>query len=224
MRNLKYILTLCVLALGLISCEETSHPAVDMFAEMQGHQQQLDFIKLKPYLNDTSLKFIEELIQANNPSELMGIGKKYKLNYFMAEYYRWDRSFNTDFEKIFKLLNVRQFSFFDLKYQFESLEKKAKRESVSYYLPLTYNFHGINKLRWIRFEKEKDDNYKFDLIYSLEQEDATCKGNYRHLVDKSKDAKGVSEYEILYSTLPETSSSPQEIMLTLTQLNKERLN
>ena len=202
------------------SCKESVHPTVDIFTEMQAHQQQLEFNKLENYFNAKSIDFTNELGNAKDTSDLLRLGKAHKINYFMAEYYRWNRQFETDFNQVIKFFNLLQFSFFDLKYQFRPLQDKAKNNNDEYHLPIAYRFYGENRIRWLKFTKEDNDNYKYDLIYTLQLEDNKYKKRYETNVE---DLEKTEKFKALYTILPEIKTTSEEEILTFDKLNNERI-
>ena len=186
------------------ACEEAAHPVVTQFEEMQSHQQSLEFTQLEPYLDARSTKFVTDLFEAQSVDDYLELGNRYNLPYFFAEYYRWNYDFpqHANFENFISFLNLLQFSFFDLKYQFTPIEKQGKLRDNNYYLPVGYNFHSVNKLRWLRFNDEGGKNYKYDLIYSLKQNENHIKELFDSNFTSKPDPRKPETFRMLYESLP----------------------
>ena len=218
---------LCLLLLMLItivSCESNPHPVVKQFDEMQKHQQNLKFAELEPYLDERSTEFVNALFKAKNIDDYLDLGQKYKTHYFLAEYYRWNHNIPqfAKFEHLVSFLNQKQFSYFDLKYNFTPLENKAKYYEDDYYLPLGYSFHETNKIRWIRFNSNGENEFKYDLIYTLQQEEDNYKEKYAHNLKSKPNPKSPEAYRILYEVLPKAERKLDQEKLTLEKFNKSR--
>ena len=221
--DIKLILILPIL-LSLLACQEKTHPVVTQFEEIQSYQHNLDFAALEPYFDIQSNKFVSELFSAKSIDEYYELGQRYKLPYFFGEYYRWNYDFpqHTQFENLISFFNYLQFSFFDLKYQFTPLIQKSKSYNGKFYLPIGYLYDSTNKIRWLRFSKDADQAYKYDLLYSLEQNEIDIKGRFKFNKIET-DSKNPESYRRLYESLPVTQRDMKSEKLILQELQKERV-
>lgn len=157
---------------------------ISAFDEMYGHVLNLDFDQMNNSLNQQSKEFYNEITLDENLNidSMIVLGQKYRIPYILVNYLALygDKikkgAPKTDFYRYLGIEKVSFFSFEDAYYT----DKSKTKIGAEPYVAIVRDDLTQSRLSWARFTKDEANNYKYDLLYTLQtKETADKKRNYQ---------------------------------------------
>jgi len=180
---MRYLCLLILFFILLFSCKEEKvvdkkAPLIAQFDKIYTHVEAGQFEELMPYLDNTSLAYLEKLGKSENLSfeSSLAIGKEYGLPFFTTIYASVMKEHvesGAPVYDFFKYLVSQPISLFNLDYNYTTnIEKSTVKNGI--YVAITREELSRKKLSYVNFIEE-DGTYKLNLIYFLRLQEKKLK-------------------------------------------------
>jgi len=180
------LLLLILVSIIFTNCDNNKTQLIESFDKLYNHT---DLDKLADQLDEASSKYYKLISQKENLNvdKMLEIGLEYNLPYFTTLLLAscGDYLKKTDQpENLFYYLNSKSISFFNT-FDVYKVDKERTRAGDPYFVAIYREVAGARKLSWAKFSKE-GDAFKYDLIYTLAQEEKLLRKLYSEDKPKSQ--------------------------------------
>ncbi|NND32744.1 MAG: hypothetical protein HKN76_09150 [Saprospiraceae bacterium] len=172
---MKTFLLILSIAMGMTFCESEKDLLVTKFEKINKAIISGQFEQIIPELDSQSTGFLNLITDTSNlsPGRIVQIGEQYGVSLFCLQYlhefgnYIRRTSQKEDFFKYLATQGTPWFSTFD---QFNLVDDRVRLGKHNY-IPIAKKANGSNILYWLKFTKDSDGSFKFDLVDFVQQEE-----------------------------------------------------
>lgn len=139
--------------------------------------------QIYPLLDQESQVLVDKFTNPANQSadSLFLIGNRYRIPYLAFQFYAdFTNPPITDRSDFFIFLLTRNVGIFDSEHYLEPIEEQMVQGSEAA-LPLGFLDQGQKKLRWTSFTQTEEQEYRYNLLYSMQLDEKKAEQIYKEL-------------------------------------------
>ena len=176
--------------LVLYACTNKKIYLDNAFDEIYNHVALGEYDQLENHINENSISLLNEITNKDNQNieALIKIGSKYKIKFLCVYFSGWSKHMKINGTKadFFKFLTQEKISFFNPDHIYSVLSHQTRVGTDNNFIAYHYKESNKNVMNWAKFSEQSENDFKYDLVYSLQLHEQVLKKyfNYNDRVKK----------------------------------------